>query len=90
MVHSLRLTMDEPAEYLIVVQGHMDPERAAWFNGMSIEGGRLEHRPVTYLQGTIRDQAALQGMLRSLYTLGMPLLALCLSHRKATDAKENE
>jgi hypothetical protein len=32
--------------------------------------------PVTTLTGTIADQAALQGLLRWLYSLGLPLISV--------------
>ena len=32
--------------------------------------------PVTTLTGTIADQAALQGLLRRLYSLGLPLMSV--------------
>jgi hypothetical protein len=32
--------------------------------------------PVTVLSGTVADQAALQGVLRRLYALGLPLLSV--------------
>jgi hypothetical protein len=32
--------------------------------------------PVTTLTGTVADQAALQGLLRRLYSLGLPLISV--------------
>jgi hypothetical protein len=40
----------------------------------------VEHKgdgsPTTTLTGTVADQAALQGMLRALYTLGLPVCSV--------------
>lgn len=79
MTQLRKLSMSQATGYLIIVQGQLDPGRADWFNGMIIEARHLHAVPVTYLRGVVRDQAALQGMLRNLYMLGMPLLAVCLT-----------
>jgi hypothetical protein len=69
-----RLGLDRPATYQIKVQGRLDERWSDWFGGMTItvelEGDGL---PITTLTGTVADQAALQGILRALYTLGLPV-----------------
>lgn len=90
MTHPLKLTMDQPAEYLIIVQGRLDPERTAWFNGMNIEPGRRDGVAITLLRGLVKDQAALHGMLRTLYTLGIPLLDVRLCRPDASGTWESE
>jgi hypothetical protein len=72
-------TLDRPATYQIVVPGHISESWADWAGGMTIavksEG---DGPPVTTLTGTL-DQAALQGLLRRLYSLGLPLISvLCI------------
>jgi hypothetical protein len=71
-----RLTLDRPATYEIQVPGHLDESWSDWAGGMTItiesEG---EGPPVTTLTGTV-DQAALQGLLRRLYSLGLPLISV--------------
>ena len=71
-----KLTLDQPATYQIKVPGHLDESWSDWAGGMTItvesEG---EGPPVTTLTGTL-DQAALQGLLRRLYSLGLPLLSV--------------
>jgi hypothetical protein len=70
------LTLHEAARYEIKVPGHLDDTWSDWAGGMTIsvvsEGG---DPPVTTLTGTI-DQAALQGLLRRLYSIGVPLLSV--------------
>ena len=71
-----KLTLDQPATYQIKVPGHLDESWSDWAEGMAItvesEG---EGPPVTTLTGTV-DQAALQGLLRRLYSLGLPLISV--------------
>jgi hypothetical protein len=68
------LGLDRPATYQIKVQGRLDERWSDWFGGMTItvelEGDGL---PISTLTGTVADQAALQGILRALYTLGLPV-----------------
>jgi hypothetical protein len=71
-----KLTLDRPATYQIKVPGHLDESWSDWAGGMTItvesEG---DDPPVTTLTGTV-DQAALQGLLRRLYSLGLPLISV--------------
>ena len=71
-----KLTLDRPAIYQIKVPGHLDERWADWAGGMTVtiesEGDGL---PVSTLTGTF-DQAALQGLLRRLYNLGLPLISV--------------
>lgn len=74
-----KLTLDRPMLYRIKVPGKLDLEWADRVEGMALEvqseGG---DRPYTTLTGTF-DQAGLHGVLRWLYTLGLPLAAVtCL------------
>jgi hypothetical protein len=59
--------------YEIVIRGHLDERRSAWFEGMTVTllpGGE------TRLCGLIRDQAMLYGILSRLRDMGLPLLAV--------------
>ena len=71
-----KLTPDRPATYQIKVPGHLDESWSDWAGGMTItvesEG---DGPPVTTLTGTV-DQAALQSLLRRLYSLGLPLISV--------------
>ena len=73
-----KLTLDRPATYQIKVPGELDESWSDWAGGMTIaveSEGDGEERPVTTLTGTV-DQAALQGLLRRLYSLGLPLISV--------------
>jgi hypothetical protein len=70
------LSLHRPAAYQIKVPGHLDHVWAEWAAGMEIafegeEGGM----PVTILTCEV-DQAGLQGLLRRLYSLGLPLISV--------------
>lgn len=71
-----KLTLDLPVTYEIKVPGHLDESWAEWDGTMTV---RVECEddgaPVTTLTGTL-DQAALQGLLRRLYSLGLPLISV--------------
>jgi hypothetical protein len=73
-----KLTLDGRATYRIQVPGELDAGWSEWAGGMTIavesEG---EGPPVTTLTGTV-DQAALQSVLRRLYSLGLPLISVIL------------
>ena len=74
------LTLADSAAYCIRVQGRLGK---GWSEclGMSVEVEQVEEQhPVTKLTGQVADQAALFGLLDSLYGFGFPLLSVeCLS-----------
>ena len=71
-----KLTLDQPATYQIKVPGELDESWSDWVGGMTItvesEG---DGPPITTLTGSL-DQAALQSLLRRLYSLGLPLISV--------------
>ncbi len=70
-----KLTLDRPATYQIKVPGHLDQSWSDWAEGMTITlESRDDGPPTTTLTGAV-DQAALQGLLRWLYSLGLPLIS---------------
>jgi hypothetical protein len=71
-----KLTLDQPATYQIAVPGHLDESWSLWDGKMTIAVTcKGDGSPVTILTGTV-DQAALHGLLRRLYALGLPLLSV--------------
>jgi hypothetical protein len=72
-----KLTLDRPATYQIKVPGYLDESWSDWAGGMTItlESGD-DGPPATTLTGVVADQAALQGLLRRLYSLGLPLISV--------------
>ena len=80
-----KLTLDRPATYQIRVPGRLDESWTEWDGRMTltVECG-ADGRPVTSLTGTV-DQAALHGLLRKLYSLGLPLISvICIDPEQAT------
>ena len=74
-----RLTLDRPAIYQIKIPGHIDDTWLDWIGEMRMETGYAEIGfPISTLTGSL-DQAALIGLLRRLYSLGMPIISVnCL------------
>ena len=75
------LTLDRPATYQIKVPGQLSEGWSDWIGEMMVavesEG---DGPPVTTLTGTF-DQAALHGLLRRLYSLGLPLISvICVEY----------
>jgi len=70
-----KLNLDQPATYQIKVPGRLDENLSDWVEGMTITVEREDDGSlITTLTGVLVDQAALQGLLRRLYTLGLPLI----------------
>lgn len=69
------LDLDVSATYRITVQGYVS-QRWADHLGLSIICMHKPDRPITTLFGTVIDQAALMGILSSLYGMGFPLLTV--------------
>ena len=71
-----KLTLDRPATYQIKVPGYLDESWSDWAGGMTVvRESDCAGLPVTILTGPV-DQAALQGLLRRLYSLGLPLISV--------------
>ena len=71
-----KLTLDRPATYQIKVPGQIGASWSDWVGEMTITvDSEGDGPPVTTLTGTL-DQAALQGLLRRLYGLGLPLISV--------------
>ena len=71
-----RLTLYNPASYRISFQGQLPNVWRDRVGGMVVSTESDGQYPVTVLTGQMMDQAALFGVLATLYTLGLPLLAV--------------
>ena len=72
----MAVTMHEPAVYRIHVRGNLHPSWSDRVGGMQITGVRgNDGGPETILIGTLLDQAALAGILNSLFELHLPILS---------------
>jgi hypothetical protein len=62
--------------YIILVQGALESSYSDRLSGMSITVLETADGPRTTLAGMLIDQAALQGVLKTLYDLGLPVLSV--------------
>jgi hypothetical protein len=76
-------SMFEPATYRIGVLGTLDKKWSDYCGGMTIEHDIvLDQYPMTTLTGILADQAALIGILNSLYDMGYPIISVeCVEAR---------
>jgi hypothetical protein len=71
------IPFDRPANYQISVQGRIDPTISDLLGGMTISPDTVEaDRPVTTLCGELGDQAALAGVLNTIYELHLTVLSV--------------
>ena len=59
--------------YEIRIKGHLDKSWADWFDGMTI---MYQANGETCLTGSMRDQAALHGVLNRLRDMGVALISV--------------
>jgi hypothetical protein len=86
-----KLTLDRPAIYQIKVPGHIGESWSDWSGGITIEvETEIDGTSITTLTGTL-DQAALQGPLRQLYSVGLRLIsAVCVEAGLSTTTAKRE
>jgi hypothetical protein len=74
-----KITLDRPAVYQIRVPGHLESSWLDLGQEMTLTIGSNQYgQPISTMTGRF-DQAALLGMLRRLYALGLPLISVeCL------------
>ena len=69
------ITLGSPAIYEITVRGFLEDNWSNQLGGIAIHSAvTTQETPITILHGELVDQAALFGVLNSLYGLGFPLL----------------
>ena len=75
----------EPRVYIIRLKGHLDARWATSFEGLS-----LTHLSdgTTILSGSVVDQAALYGVLRTVRDLALPLLSVMEVEPKQADGPD--
>ena len=82
-MNKLEPRIDQPAEYEICIVGMLDDSWSDRLGGLAImcsNGGKKDKKPVTTLTGPLIDQAALFGVLNTLYDMRLPLISVdCLS-----------
>lgn len=83
------LTLDQPVTYQITVPGVVDSGWADWATGLTVTIEQLpDCTPVSVLTCQV-DQAALIGLLRRLYALGLPLMSVqCVDVKGTIDENQ--
>ncbi len=67
--------LDQPAFYLIKVEGRLEAGWSQWFDGMTLTIAQEDQgQIVTTLSGVVCDQVALHGLLGRIRDLCLPLL----------------
>ncbi len=80
-----------PASYRIVVQGDLSAEWSDRLAGLTITRASREGAAVyTSLVGVIRDQAALAGVLETLYGLHLPIVRVEQVEDTRADMEDTE
>ncbi len=75
----MKYPYDQPGFYAIQVAGQVDTSWSEILGGLTITYVEEEQKgdsPVTILSGLLPDQAALQGVLSTLYNFHYPLLSV--------------
>jgi len=71
-----KLTLDRTVTYEVKVPGRIDENWVEWTGWMTMTcESKEDGLPITTLIGTV-DQAGLQGLLRRLYSKGLPLISV--------------
>jgi hypothetical protein len=71
--------LDRPARYEIKVPGRLEEHWSEWLEGMTVDVESGDAKPtITTLTGEVADQAALQGVLNRLYSMGLSLISVNL------------
>ena len=80
--------LDRPSTYTIRVEGRVRQEWSEWFNDLTItvvddeEGG-----PVTWLVGTVKDQAELRALLNKIWNLNLTLISVQRIYPESKEAR---
>ena len=84
--------MQKPATYRIQVKGALSETWSGRLGDMKISNGQsLGEESLTTLEGCLRDQAALSGVLNTLYELHLMLVSVeCLEEADKKSQVEHE
>lgn len=75
-----KLTLARPVTYQIKVPGNLEENWAVWAEEMNIRVDCENSIPSITSLTVTADQAALHGLLRKLYSLGLPIISVrCVS-----------
>ena len=79
---------DAPTSYRIIVRGVLPEDYYPYFEGMKIMRQKCEGEiDNTAITGTVKDQAALAGILNMLYDFHYPVLLVENTEQKTSETK---
>jgi hypothetical protein len=88
------LTFDDAATYQIWVGGHVESNWSDWMEGVSVRQPWSENgSAITLLEGELIDQAALVGLINTLYEMHLVVLSvecMSVSHRQSPPSWPDE
>jgi hypothetical protein len=83
------ISLGTPAAYRIHVQGKLDQKWSDTLAGMRITSQNMADKgTVTTLEGLVRDQAELVGVLNNLYELHLPILSVDVLNTSSEHGEE--
>ena len=82
-----KIDSDQPTVYQLRLKGHLGPQWADWFGGLSITSADNSD---TLLTGPVTDQAALHALLKRVLDLGMTLVSVGPVQPDAADPSKGE
>jgi hypothetical protein len=65
-----------PARYQVCLQGQVSSDWSDWLSDLVVVVEDHDQAAVTILNGTVKDQAALFGLLSFIRDLGVPLISI--------------
>jgi hypothetical protein len=72
-----KIRVDAPGTYRICVQGRLDASWTNMLGGLTVDtSSGPQDGTVTAWSGSVRDQAALGGILSRLFEMGLPLISV--------------
>ena len=81
--HGGQQSMGQPLVYRIRVRGQLDPQWAAWFEGLGVAESACGE---TTFSGPLADQSALHGVLARIRDLGLELVSVTIEAEKTAEA----
>ncbi len=72
----IKLNLDRPATYQIKVKGELDDRWTEWYEKVAVVVESNNRNQIVSTLTATFDQAALQSLLRWLYSLGLPLISV--------------
>lgn len=85
-----KLSLDQPAYYEITVPGKLDRESLDWDGGLEVIKKPHQTGVPTTTIAITADQAGVQGLLRYLYSLGLPLISVVCQDALKSDLDQEK